>query len=104
MRLLDVRRLAIAETARLRFSIAGDRECEIDEHGIARVPGLRGTPEFNLESEFALAQEFQMELVPRGKTARQPPVPRRLTRGEVEQLCERKESGAHVAAGQDHDE
>ncbi|MEP7367419.1 MAG: hypothetical protein ABI972_29520 [Acidobacteriota bacterium] len=104
MRLQDVRRLAIAETARFRFTISGNQECLIDEHGLARVTELRGVPDFNLESEFALAQEFHMELVPRGKAAKQPPVPKRLTRGQVEQLCERKESGAHVAADHDHDE
>ena len=104
MRLLDVRRLAIAETARLRFSAGGNRECVIDEHGVARVPGLNGAPDFNLETELASAQEFHMEFVPRGKNAKQTPPPKRLTRGQVEQMCERKESGAHVAAGHDEDE
>ncbi len=104
MRLQDARRLAIAETARVRFPVAGGRECIVDEHGLARVPELRGAPDFNLETEFAQAQEFQMEFVPRGKAAKQPPVIKRLTRAEVEQLCERKESGAHAAADHDHDE
>lgn len=104
MKLLDVRRLAIEERARVRFAIGGGLECVVDEHGLARVPELRGAPDFNLETEFASAQEFRMEVAPRGKAAKQPPVSRRLTRGELEQLCERKESVAHAAAGQDHDE
>jgi hypothetical protein len=104
MKLQDVRRLAIGQTARFRFTISGNRECIIDEHGLARVPELRSAPDFNLESEFALAQEFRMEQIPRGKSAKQQPVSKHLTRGQVEQLCERKESGAHAAADHDHDE
>jgi len=104
MRLMDVRRLAIEQTARVRFSAGGSCECTVDEHGVARIPTLTGAADFDLETEFAAATEFRMEFIPSGKASKQTPAVKRLTRTEVEQLCERKEPGAHVAAGQDHDE
>lgn len=103
MKLVDVRRLAIEQESRIRFAIAGGMECVIDEHGVARVAALRGAPEFNLEEALAGADGFEWEPAARGKSGKAQPS-RRLTRAELEKLCERKELAAHAAAGQDHDE
>lgn len=103
MKLVDARRVAIEQDARIRFAIAGGAECTIDEHGVARVASLRAAPEWTLEEAFASAGEFVLEPTARGKAGKPQPS-RRLSRVEFEKLCERKELAAHAAAGQDHDE
>ena len=104
MKLFDIRRLAIEQTSRVRFTIGGTSECIVDEHGVARIPGMRAAPDFNLETELASVQEFQVDAVLPGKPGKQQTSTRRFSRGEFVQLCERKESGAHVAADHDNDE
>ncbi|MCC6291314.1 MAG: hypothetical protein IT164_01590 [Bryobacterales bacterium] len=104
MKLLDVRRLAIEHVARVRFSTSDGSECLIDEHGVARIPTVRRTPDFDLEGEFASVQEFTYEPAAKAGNARRQAPARRLTRSELEQMCERKELAAHAAASQDHDE
>ncbi|MCC7236316.1 MAG: hypothetical protein IT163_13475 [Bryobacterales bacterium] len=104
MKLLDVRRLAIENVSRVRFSTSEGTECLIDEHGVARIPQVRGVPEFDLENEFASVREFTYEPAAKARNARSQAAARRLTRSELEQMCERKELAAHAAASQDHDE
>lgn len=106
MRLTDVRRLAIQDSVRVRFAVAQGLECVVDHHGIARVPTLASTPDFNLESALESAQEFTLESVPlpsAGKTRSAPGVTR-LDRAGFEQLCQRKAQPAHAAAAHDQDE
>jgi hypothetical protein len=46
------------------------KECVVDEHGVARVPALKGVPDFDLEVELAPASEFALE--PCAATASRP--------------------------------
>ena len=94
MRLLDARKFAVRDQITLRFSLAGGAECFLDRHGIARVPGLTGPPGFELENEFAAAQQFTLE--------RAGAPPQRLTRAALEQLTQPAAESAH--AGADHDD
>lgn len=61
MKLADVKRLAVRRGIRVRFRLRNGRECIIDAHGLARVPGLDGPPDFNLEEELARAEHFLLE-------------------------------------------
>lgn len=102
MKLADLRRLAIRQQTRVRFALPGASpfECVIDEHGIARVPGLRETAGFSLEEELAATREFELETVP--ATAKATPSRRRVGRDEVEKLAAAGRGSA--AAADDHDE
>jgi len=53
MNLGDLRKLAIRQQTRIRFSLANGMECVVNEHGVAQVPDLKGVPNFNLEQELA---------------------------------------------------
>jgi len=101
MKLADLRRLAIRQQTRVRFALAGASpfECVIDEHGIARVPGLRETAAFSLEEELAAAREFELETVP--ASAKAAAQRRRARRDEVEKLAVH---GSGSAPADDHDE
>jgi len=73
--LVDLRRLAIRKQSKIRFTLKNGLECVICEDGIARVPALKGVPDFNLETELASATEFVVEaVVPPG--AKNPPKPK----------------------------
>jgi len=94
MRLLDARKFAVREQVTLRFPLTGGSQCLVDKHGIARVPGLTGPPGFQLEDEFASAQQFTLE--------RSGAPPQQLNRAAMEQLTHRAAEPAH--AGADHDD
>jgi hypothetical protein len=61
MKLADLRKLTIRRHIRIRFPLANGMECVLNEQGVARVPALKGVPDFNLEQELAAAQEFQFD-------------------------------------------
>ena len=87
MKLADLRRLSVKQKTRICFALAGGLECVITEHGIARVPGLRGVPQFNLEDDLAAAGEFRFE--PAGEADRDRPAQGRLlSRDEVALLLD----------------
>jgi hypothetical protein len=67
--LVDVRRVAVRQQMRIRFAMRGGLECVVGEDGVARVPGLRGTPDFNLEQELAEAGGFVLEPAREGRGA-----------------------------------
>lgn len=64
MKLADVKRLAVRRGLNIRFNLPDGSECVIDCHGVGRVPGLNGPPNFNLEESFAAAQTFLVEANP----------------------------------------
>jgi hypothetical protein len=64
MKLADVKRLAVKRAWNIRFSLPNGLECVIDCHGLARVPGLNGPPDFSLEEGFAAAQYLAVEQGP----------------------------------------
>jgi hypothetical protein len=111
MRLSDVRRLAIQDHVRVHFAIAasgdaGALKCVVDEHGVARVPGLAGVPGFNLEEAVAAAEEFMVEPVPLASAGKKAANARaeRFSRAAFEAYCQRKAQPAHAGAAHDHDE
>jgi hypothetical protein len=58
MMLNQVRKLAIKSQITVQFPLPGGLECVIDQHGLAKIPGLKAAPNFNLEEEFAQATQF----------------------------------------------
>ena len=93
MKLLDLRKAAIREQAKIHFRLRNGMECVVSEHGVAQVPGLHGKPEFNLEEELAAAGEFLVE-------PRPPKAPRKLRPAEMESIV----AAAPAAAAHDHED
>ena len=83
MTLSDLRKLAIRRQIRIRFALPNQMECVVDHQGLARVPGLKAPPQFNLEQDLLKASEFILEplLVTKTSTAE------KLTRPQLELLC-----------------
>ena len=61
MTLNDLRKYSIRQQIRVRYRMANGMDCVVDPAGIARVPGLKSIPDFNLETEFKSAGEFFLE-------------------------------------------
>src|SRR5437868_2772601 len=79
-------------------------DCVISERGIAQIPALKGVPDFNLETELAAAQEFQM-VAPapaQGKGAKDAASPPVISRAELAAIASGGSTTAH--AGPDHDD
>jgi hypothetical protein len=98
MTLADLRKLTIRKKVTVRFRLKDGLECVVAPDGIARVPALKGPPDFNLEEELAHAAEFLYEPVSTGK---KPELPRRINRGELEQMTSATPA---VAPAHDHDD
>lgn len=96
IKLADVRRIAIRQQLRVRFSLTNGMECVVDEHGIARVPGLTEPPGFSLEEEFTHAMQLAVE--PAGG----PPAGARraISRADLEKMAVPHAAGA----ADDHEE
>ena len=85
MKLADLRKLSVRQNLRIRFQLAGGMECVITEHGIAQVPALCRTPDFNLEQELISVAQFVLEPVtPPDK--KHPAAPRHIGREELAAL------------------
>ncbi len=99
MKLADLRKAAVRKCLRIRFSLANGLECTVDEHGVARVPGLAGVPDFNLERELESARDFRIEAaaqLEKSKTR-----PRSLSRSELAELVV---PATAAAAADDHED
>jgi hypothetical protein len=59
--LTDLRKVAVKKSLRIRFVLPNGMECAVDEHGLARVPALNKTADFNLEQELGKVKEFLLE-------------------------------------------
>jgi len=100
MKLNDLRRAAVKQNVRVRFSLANGMECLLNEHGVAQIPTLKTLPEFNLEEEFARVEHFVLESAVVQKKGKVLP-PQRLNREQLTALV----SGAPAAAEvHDHDD
>jgi hypothetical protein len=99
MKLLELRKVTVKKKIRIRFVLANGLECVLNEHGVAQVPALHATPEFNLEEELARVQEFVVEPADIGPQEKSKP--RRCTRDEMAALA--AEGGAAAVAAE-HDE
>jgi len=100
MKLADLRKVAIREQLKIRFSLQNGMECILNERGVAQVPALRGVPQFNLEQELASASEFLLEPAATGR--RNPERPRRVTREEMTSLAGEAPGG--TAAATEHED
>jgi len=101
MKLADLRKLSIKQETRICFAVAGGLECVVTERGIAQVPGLRGTPDFDLERELAAAREFRFELA--HQPDRKHTAPARVhTRDEVARLL--GPASATAASANEHED
>ena len=86
MTLTDLRKLSIRNQFQIRFQLRNGLECVINDHGVAQVPALKGTPDFNLEEELSFASEFRIDapLDPLAKkVAKNAVKPRSLGREEI---------------------
>jgi len=104
MTLADLRKLSIRKQFQIRFRLRNGLECVINDHGVAQVPALKGTPDFNLEEELTLANEFLIDapLDPLAKkTAKIPVKPRSVRREEIQAMSG---STTSASAGSSHDE
>ena len=61
MSLSDLRKLSIKKSLRIRFVLPNGMECVVTQHGIAQIPALKATPDFNIEQELASVNEFLLE-------------------------------------------
>ena len=94
MKLADLRKLAIRRQFRIRFALRNGMECVVDEHGVARVPALKGVPDFDLEVELASASEFVLEPAVFAKDS---PKPRTARRDELAAMTTASPSAAPAA-------
>ena len=103
MKLADLRKLSIRQNLKIRFRLANGLECVITEHGVAQIPELRRTPDFNLEQELVSIREFVLEpaagapSADRGGAAAES---RRIGREELASMA----APVSAAAGADHEE
>ena len=99
MKLADLRKLSVRQNLKIRFQLPSGLECIITEQGVARIPALSRTPDFNLEHELVSVGEFTLE--PASAAGKKTPdSPRHLRREEVEALVA---PNANPAAA-DHEE
>jgi hypothetical protein len=84
--LADLRKLAVRKRIRIRFQLVNGMECVIGADGVARVPALRRSPDFNLEQELASATDFWLD--PLAALGPQASPPKRVSRAEVAALME----------------
>ena len=94
MKLADLRRLTIKKRLKVHFRLKNGMECIMNEQGIATVPALKSTPDFNLEDELASAAEFLVEPAP-------PAPSRTVQRAEMTALAA---DSPTAAAAHDHDD
>jgi hypothetical protein len=98
MKLGDLRKYAVRQQTRVRFSLANGLECVVNERGIAQVPALQAIPDFNLEQELAGAQQFQLDTLP--ADPKQPIKTRAIRREDLAALTD----GSPAAEAHDHDD
>jgi hypothetical protein len=98
MTLGNLRKYAIRQQTRIRFSLANGMECVVSERGIAQVPALQAIPDFNLEKELAGAQQFHLDALP--ADPKLPIKTRAVRRDELAALTD----GAPTAEVHDHDD
>ena len=104
MTLADLRKLSIRNQFQIRFHLRNGMECVISDHGVAQVPALQGTPDFNLEEELTFAREFRIDapIDPLAKkTAKTVVKPRSVGRDELTAMYA---SAPSASTGPGHDD
>ena len=103
MTLVDLRKLAIRKQFKIRFVLRNGMECIVSADGIARVPALKGVPEFNLEQELASATAFEVEtVVPAGM--KNPPKPKLVSMGRPELAAMAQDSPGAASSRDEHED
>ena len=103
MTLVDLRRLAIRKQSQIRFVLRNGMECVVSADGIARVPALKGVPEFNLEQELASATDFMVEPeLPAG--IKNPPKPKPMPMGRPELAALAMDAAGAATPRDEHDD
>jgi hypothetical protein len=97
MKLADLRKLSIRKNLKIRFQLSNGMECVVTEHGVAQIPTLAHTPNFNVEQELASVSQFMLE--PAVAVKKATAAPRTV---DVEELSAML--GASPAAGPEHEE
>lgn len=97
MKLADLRKLSIRKHLKIRFRLSNGLECIVTEHGLAQIPALNRTPDFNVEQELSAVSEFVLEPV---SAAKKPAVvSRAVDRQELASMI-----GASPIAATEHEE
>ena len=101
MTLADLRKLSIKKNLRIRFVLPNGMECVVTQHGIAQLPALKGTPDFNIEQELVSVREFLLEpaVIQDKKTAVKS---RSVSREELDSMTHAP--AAAVAAHDEHED
>ena len=97
MKLADLRKLSIRKHLKIRFQLSNGLECVVTEHGVAQIPVLRRTPDFNVEQELSSVSEFVLE--PVGAAKKAPAASRAVSVQELTAML-----GASPAAAAEHEE
>ena len=99
MKLQDLRKYAIQQQTRIKFSFGDSLQCVVDEHGIAKVPSSKvsSAPAFNLEHELASAHQFSLEPVVVGSSRS-----RTVSRADLQSLLGASSTSANT--DQHHDD
>jgi hypothetical protein len=100
MKLADLRKLSIRKNLKIRFRLSNGLECVVTEQGVAQVPGLNRTADFNIEAELASAAQFILE--PLGGDPRQSAHTRSIGREELATLTA-SSPGVSASAHEDED-
>lgn len=61
MTLLELRRYAIRNRTRIRFTAPPAGDCTVNEHGLVQIPSLRAVPDFNVEALLASVEQFLLD-------------------------------------------
>jgi hypothetical protein len=56
--LQDLRCYAIRQGVRVEFASPGAGRCVVNEHGVLKIPDLRGVPHFQVDSTLAGVEQF----------------------------------------------
>jgi len=97
MKLADLRKLSIRKHLKIRFQLSNGMECVVTEQGLAQIPSLARTADFNVEQELSSVAEFVLE--PAGAPKKPPVASRAIGRQELTSMI-----GSSPAAASDHEE
>ncbi len=80
MTLLELRRYAIRNRTRVRFTLPAAGECVVNEHGVTKIPSLRSVPDFNVEASLGSVEEFVLDPAQEGSR------PQKISRAQLDVL------------------
>ena len=97
MKLADLRKLSIRKNLKIRFQLSNGLECVVTERGLAQIPSLAHTADFNVEQELATVSRFLIE--PAVVSKKTPVAPRAVDVQELTAML-----GSSPAAAAEHEE